>query len=88
MVSANSTVAVHLAHRRAVYRFPNPFRRLDYGTPQIPYDPRAEEVQWVVLDPARIANFAFAAETLEALWQSGEWSVVIDGDSVVLLRRR
>ncbi len=87
-VAANSTVAVHLAHRRDVYRFPNPFRRLDYSTPEIPYDPPAAEVQWVVLDPARTANFAYAAETLDELRRSGDWTVVIDSDSAVLLRRR
>jgi uncharacterized membrane protein len=88
VVSANSTVAVHLAHRRTIYRFPNPFQELDYGTQGIPYDPAADEVQWVVLDPARIDNFAYAAETLEALRRSGEWMAMADDDGVVLLRRR
>jgi uncharacterized membrane protein len=88
VVSANSTVAVHLAHRRTIYRFPNPFRELDYGVPGIPYDPAAEEVQWVVLDPARIENFAYAAETLDALRRSGDWETLADDDGVLLLRRR
>lgn len=88
IVSANSTLAVHLAHRRVIYRFPNPFRELDYGTPGIPYDPPAEEVEWIAVDPGRIVNFAYAAETLDWLRRSGDWATVIDSERALLLRRR
>jgi uncharacterized membrane protein len=90
VVSANSTLAVHLAHRQVVYRFPNPFRELDYGTPSIPYDPPAADVEWIVLDPVRMANFTYATETLEELLaQRGmQWETVISTEEVLLLHRR
>ncbi len=90
VVSANSTLAVHLAHRTVIYRFPNPFRELDYGTPGIEYDPPAADVEWIVLDPARIVNFAYGSDTLEELLAEREnpWEVVTSTDEVLLLRRR
>jgi uncharacterized membrane protein len=91
VVSANSTMAVHLAHRRAVYRFPNPFRELDYGTPGIPYDPPAADVEWIVLDPVRMANFTYATATLNELLAQpggGQWETVISTNEVLLLHRR
>jgi uncharacterized membrane protein len=90
VVSANSTLAVHLAHRRVVYRFPNPFRELDYGTPGIPYDPPAADVEWIALDPGRIADFTYAAETLDELLaqRNNPWQTVISTDEVLLLQRR
>lgn len=87
-VSAESTIAVHLAHRRVVYRFPNPFRELDYGAPQLAYDPPVEDLEWIAVDPQRITNFAYAAEALEAVRRSGEWTTVVDGERILLLRRR
>ena len=90
VVSANSTLAVHLAHRTTIYRFPNPFRELDYGTPGIDYDPPAEAVEWIILDPNRIENFAYATDTLTRLLaeRSNPWETVISTDEVLLLRRR
>ncbi len=88
VVSANSTLAVHLAHRDRIYRFPNPFRELDYGTPGIPYDPPTAEVEWVVVDPTRISGFAYAAGTLDDLLRSGEWDTLISTGEVLLLQRR
>jgi uncharacterized membrane protein len=91
VVSASSTLAVHLAHRQVVYRFPNPFRELDYGTPGIPYDPPAADVEWIVLDPTRISNFDYTTETLGELLAShggGQWETVISTDEVLLLHRR
>ncbi len=87
VVSANSTLAVHLGHRQVVYRFPNPFRELDYGTSGVPFDPPAEEVEWVVVDPTRVVNFAYAAEALAEL-TSDQWQTVISTDQVLLLHRR
>jgi len=91
VVSANSTMAVHLAHRRAVYRFPNPFRELDYGTPGIPYDPPAADVEWIVLDPVRMANFTYATATLNELLaqpDGAQWETIISTSKVLLLHRR
>ncbi|RZV42343.1 MAG: DUF2079 domain-containing protein, partial [Acidimicrobiia bacterium] len=90
VVSANSTLAVHLAHRTTVYRFPNPFRELDYGTPGIDYDPPAGDVEWIILDPNRLVNFAYANETLTELLadRTNPWEPVISTDGVLLLRRR
>lgn len=88
VVSAESTLAVHLAHRTGIYRFPNPFRELDYGPPGFPYEPPAGDVEWVVIDPRRVTGFAYAAATLEDLLRSGEWSTVVSTPEVVLLKRR
>jgi len=90
VVSASSTWAVHLAHRTTIYRFPNPFRELDYGTPGIDYDPPADDVEWIILDPARIGNFAYAPGTLEQLLADriDPWEIVTSTDEVLLLRRR
>lgn len=87
-VAAESTLAVHLAHRQVVYRFPNPFRELDYGAPDLAYDPPVEDLEWIAIDPQRITNFAYAAEALEAVRRSGEWTTVVDADRILLLRRR
>ncbi|NNC92922.1 MAG: DUF2079 domain-containing protein [Acidimicrobiia bacterium] len=91
VVSASSTLAVHLAHREKIYRFPNPFRELDYGTPGISYDAAAAEVEWIVLDPAQMASFAYATETLTELRAPPggvQWEAVISSDEVLLLHRR
>ena len=86
VVSAESRLAAHLTHRHDVFRFPNPFRRLDYGAPGAPYQPAVDEVEWVIV--ARNHMPPFGQEVIAELQASPEWSIVVDNPEVVLLRRR
>lgn len=86
-VSAETTVATHIAHREHIYRFPNPFTRLDYSAPELPYEPPASEVDWVVLRGSQVEHITYGEETLEKLMQSNEWQVVVENESALLLRR-
>ncbi len=86
-VSAETTLATQLAHREHIYRFPNPFTSLDYSAPEVPHQPPTSEVDWVVLKPRFMEHIIYGEETLATLMGSGEWEVVIENDSVLLLGR-
>ncbi len=51
VVSADPFVVAHLAHRRTVYMFPNPFSRLAWGTDGVPPLPDPATVEWVAVRP-------------------------------------
>ena len=86
-VSAESTLATKLGHREHIYRFPNPFTRLDFSAPGLPYEPPASEVDWVVLKARFVEQIPYGEDTLAELLQSNEWEVVVKNDSALLLHR-
>ena len=53
VVAADSSLTPHLAHRRQIYMFPNPFSSFLYGVPGRPAEgtrlPAADDVEYVVL---------------------------------------
>ena len=82
-------ITTHLAHRRQIYEFPNPFARHNYSAPRVAYNPPAHEVQWVVVKASRTEdNDDPANQTLQDLLQSGAWDTVIETETLVLLHRR
>lgn len=86
-VAAETTLATHLAHREHIYRFPNPFTRLDYSAPEIPYNPPVEDVDWVLLKGSKAKHTPYGEDTLDELERSNEWEVVVENESVFLLGR-
>ncbi len=86
-VAAETTLATHLAHREHIYRFPNPWTRLDYSAPEIPYDPPASQVDWIILKGSKGEHITYGEETLADLMESNEWEVVIENEAAFLLRR-
>ena len=87
LVPPDATVAAwyrfvpHLTHRTTVYQLPNPWERLNYAAPGLP-PPDPENVEWVVI--RRGEDVALASQLLE----SGEFDVVYDEGSALVLRRR
>ena len=86
-VSADSRVAAHLAHRTTVYMFPNPFQRVDWGVPDLPYDAEEMAVDWVVVQVDRLASEPALREPLALLLASGAWDTVVEDGYVIVLKR-
>lgn len=101
-LSVSHWLTPHLAHRRFVYMFPNPYQRADwdgmpgdpdYGKytvsvePQVHLD-RGQEIEWVVIDKDSPAPAGSATEEIIAgLKRSGEFEVVRDDKFALVLRR-
>jgi hypothetical protein len=88
VVSADPFVVPHLAHRREVYMFPNPFSSVAWGTGGVPRRPDPETVEWLAVRPRAYPPGSAEAVALEAIHRSGNYEVVVDDDYVVILRRR
>jgi uncharacterized membrane protein len=101
-VSASHWLTPHLAHRRFVYMFPNPYQRSDwngipgepdYGKYTVSVEPeahleRGQAIEWVVIDKDSPAPArASTDQILTGLKQSGEFDVVRDDRFVLVLRR-
>lgn len=85
-VAAGPFLTSHLAHRTAIYEFPNPFARRNYSSLSIGYAPRSSSVEWVVVEPGRISFDDLAGSVVQRLLESGEWEAVLDTNAVLLLR--
>ncbi len=82
-VSATYEFVPHLAHRREIYDWPNPWVASNWGlhnedTP----DPRV--VQWLVVDRRLVGP---TADLLQRLVAGGEFQVVSDRQDIVVARR-
>jgi uncharacterized membrane protein len=82
-VSAYHRVTPHLAHRKQIYQFPNPFRVVLYG-PDISLegsrlDDRAEEVEYVVLpvtkEPDNEADWQVIRPAFDLLESNASWEL-------------
>jgi uncharacterized membrane protein len=83
VVSAMDTFVPHLTHRRAVFEFPNPWERHNYGTGEVILpDPRL--VDWVVV---RLDLYADMVPVIERLRASGQFEIILDEPPVLLMRR-
>ena len=79
-VSAWYRFVPHLSHRTTVYQLPNPWERRNYGAPGLPLpDPR--NVDWVVIRRGDRGDLS------EQLLRSGDFEVVYDEASALVLRR-
>ncbi len=86
VVSAGAFLTPHLAHRPVVYLYPNPFSRSYWAVDGVALPP-TDEVEWVVVRPGDVAGDE-AKATYEGLRAGGEWEVVVDDPTVVLLHRQ
>lgn len=102
-VSVSHWLTPHLAHRRFVYMFPNPYQRADwngvpgepdYGKYTVSVEPQAHlerggDIEWVVIDKDSPAPAGSATEEIIAgLKRSGEFEVVRDDKVALVLRRK
>jgi uncharacterized membrane protein len=85
-VSAQYHLVTHLAHRRQVYEFPNPFRAVNWGVDGDQHAPAdAEAIRYVLVEPSLISESDQA--TLDDVRRSGTWRTAMDRDGVLLLER-
>ena len=85
VVSAQYNFVPHLAHRRDIYEFPNPFRAVNWGLlGGQEHDPAdVDSVDYVVVEPASVGEEDRA--TLRELQRSGAWRTVLERDGLLLL---
>jgi uncharacterized membrane protein len=88
VVSADSFLAPHFAHRRQVYRFPTPFFADAWGAEGEPPLPDPSIVEWVAVRPSAAPPDEPDGQRLTALRASGDFDVVVDHPELVLLQRR
>jgi uncharacterized membrane protein len=85
-VSVDYWSTPHFTHREIAYTFPNPWRNKNYGiSPDDHGDPA--KVKWVLVDRSLFAGSAEETALYQALLTSGEFRVVGESGSVVLLQR-
>jgi uncharacterized membrane protein len=97
VLSVSYALTPHLAHRRFVYMFPNPYRRShwngrpgdpDYGKFTVSDEPeahleRGRDVEWIIVEK----NAPKHKDILTELKRSGEFAVVRDDRFALVLRR-
>lgn len=86
-VAADWFLAVHLAHREDVYMFPNPFLEMNWAASGVPL-PSSDQVQWVAVLPGVANGSEQVGSAVAAVRRSGEFEVVADTESLLLLRRK
>jgi uncharacterized membrane protein len=84
VVSAFSPLVPHLSHRVAIYKFPNPFTRHDYGAGESVEMPSDESVEWIAALTDRYDDLQPLVSELE---ESGDFEVVYEEGPALLLRR-
>lgn len=102
-VSVSHWLTPHLAHRRIVYMFPNPYQRADwngvpgepdYGKYTVSVEPqvhleRGRDIEWVAIDKDSPAPAGSATEAIIAgLKRLGRFEVVRDDKFALVLRRK
>ncbi len=83
IVSAHFRITPHVAHRREIYQFPNPFRVVLYGTDisqeNTRIDDRAERVEYLVLQvdksPENAADFEVIRAAFELVRANESWEL-------------
>ena len=85
-VSASYQLLPHLAHRRQVYDWPNPFTPAVWGNDDCAHLPNPTTVQYVILDKTQIGG------NNQALYDNmridaGPFEAVFEDDNVVVLKR-
>ena len=83
VVAASDTFVPHLAHRREIYLFPNPWQEHNYGAPE-DEPPSPDVVEWVIVrtdagEPDRTV--------IDELMRSGEFEVAFDRAPALVLTR-
>jgi uncharacterized membrane protein len=83
VVAASDTFVAHLAHRRGIYLFPNPWLDHNYGTPE-DQPPSPDVVEWVIVradagEPDR--------SLIDELRESGDFRVAFDRAPALVLTR-
>jgi uncharacterized membrane protein len=85
--SAQYNLVPHLAHRVAVYEFPNPFRAVNWGLAGDEHPPGAlEDLRFVVVQRDLLATKD--RELLDQLQADPAWRTAFDRQEVVVLERR
>ncbi len=88
VVAADTYLSVHLAHRRQIYEFPNPWDRRNWGTGDVPAEPSPDIVEWVAVLHRSADHDAGVRARLDAVRAEGSFEVVHDDPLVIILRRR
>ena len=84
-IAASYNVVPHLTHRQRIYTFPNPWRPSSWGLQgEHPHDPGT--IDWLVLDTFVLGDAN--QELLAQLLASGQWTVRLDADQVLVLSRK
>ncbi len=84
-VAASGELVPHLSERPVIYTFPNPFEPLVYGLDDV--KPRyPSPADWVVVNYQELSPKR--QRIVDALRDSGAWTVVLDRDGVMVLKRR
>jgi uncharacterized membrane protein len=83
-VSASYRLVPHLAHRKIVYSFPNPFTPSNWGVHNENY-PKATTAKWLVVD----RKFLGEADRgiVDRLLAGGEFRPLFERDGIVVARR-
>jgi uncharacterized membrane protein len=82
-VSATWNLVAHLAHRRQIYTFPNPWEPVNWGTGDAqPPDPSV--IEWLVIDKSVLGD---SAAEFESVLASESWEVVMDQNGVFVAKR-
>jgi uncharacterized membrane protein len=82
-VSATWNLVPHLAHRRHVYTFPNPWVSVNWGTgTEKPPDPAV--IEWLVIDKTVLG---VSAAEFESVIAAESWEVVMDQNGVFVAKR-
>jgi hypothetical protein len=85
-VSVDYWSTPHLTHRDIAYTFPNPWINKNYGIDATAHgDPAA--VDWVLVDRSLFASSQEESALFQTLLESGEFRVVLESGSTVLLER-
>ena len=84
VISVQYSLAPHVAHRKEIYQFPNPFRTVLYGTDisrEGERNPRADGVQYVVLprqrDDEMAKDWALASADFEEFASNEHWQIFV-----------
>jgi uncharacterized membrane protein len=84
-VSAHYLLAGHLAERRLIYTFPNPWRTAFFGTESSPREDPAP-IQWIVLDEVSLTESDREVE--RCIVAAGTFDEAFRQDDIVVLHRR
>jgi hypothetical protein len=85
-VTTNSVYVPHLAHRREIYTFPNPWRSSNFGPGSKPAHRSPDRVQWMFIDRSQLAGPD--ATLFTQILRSGDFRTLTERDDLYLLRRQ
>jgi len=83
-VSATYLLVPHLSHRERIYEFPNPFKSEYWGIKgENPHDPRI--IEYIILNKGLMSEEW--KRIAQSLLDDGNYTIVLDEERVLLLRR-